>query len=83
MASGIYAIAHIGHLKLYVGEASCIKNVWPSLLAQLDNGIYPNTTVQTVWDLEGGKRRFTFHTWKDLANQEIIGLEKAEEDFSI
>jgi hypothetical protein len=36
-----------------------------------------------VWDLEGGKRRFTFHTWKDLANQEIIGLEKAEEDFSI
>ena len=83
MASGIYAIAHIGHLKLYVGETSGIKNVWPPLLAQLDNGTYPNATLQKVWNLEGGKRRFTFHTWKDLANQEIIGLETAEDDASI
>lgn len=83
MASGIYAVAHIGHLKLFIGDASRIKNIWPSLLAQLDNGTYPNIALQTVWNLEGGKRRFTFHTWKDLANQEIIGLNSATDDPSV
>jgi hypothetical protein len=77
MASGIYAIAHIGHLKLYVGDASRIKETWPPILAQLDGGIHPNVPLQTAWNQHGGKRRFTFHTRKDLAAMpEIIGLDR-------
>lgn len=77
MASGIYAIVHIGHLKLYVDDASRIKDTWPSLLAQLDGGIYPNIPLQTAWNQYKGKRHFTFHTRKDLAAMtEIIGLEQ-------
>ena len=77
MPSGIYAVAHIGHLKLYVGDASRLKSTWSPLLAQLNSGTYPNTALQTVWNAEGGKRYFTFHTRKDLAQeQEIIGIEQ-------
>lgn len=79
MASGIYAVAHIGHLKLYVGDASRIGSMWPPLLAQLEAGIHPNTTLQTVWNAEGGKRHFTFHTKKDLiCDRSIIGLEQLD-----
>lgn len=77
MGSGIYAVANIGHLKLYVGEASKISRNWPPILAQLNSDSYPNTTLQQVWKVEGEKRRFTFHTKQEiLANSEIIGAEK-------
>jgi hypothetical protein len=81
MASGIYAVAHIGHLKLYVGDASRIRDTWPRLLDQLNSGTYPNTVVQMVWNTEGGMRHFTFHTRKDLAQeQDIIGIEQLSSD---
>jgi hypothetical protein len=79
MASGIYAVANIGHLKLYVGEASRIGSLWPPLLAQLNAGTYPNIALQKMWNVEEGKRHFTFHTQKDLArDREIIGLEQLD-----
>ncbi|HEY9635731.1 MAG TPA: hypothetical protein V6D14_20165 [Coleofasciculaceae cyanobacterium] len=77
MASGIYAIAHIGHLKLYVCDTSKIHSNWPLILAQLNRGSYPNAKLQQVWNTEGGKRYFTFHTRKELeCDREIVGLEK-------
>ncbi len=77
MASGIYAIAHIGHLKLYVCDSSHLQKTWPLILAQLNSGTHPNTALQETWNAEGGKRHFTFHTKKDLVNnQEIIEIEK-------
>ncbi len=81
MASGIYAVAHIGHLKLYVSDASRLNSTWPLLLAQLNSGTYPNTDLQKIWNEEEGKRHFTFHTRKDLAqDREIIGIEKLTSD---
>jgi len=77
MASGIYAVAHIGHLKLYVGDASCLHSSWPLLMAQLNSGTYPNTDLQKMWNEQAGKRHFTFHTRKDLVEEpEIIGIEQ-------
>lgn len=77
MASGLYAIAHIGHLRLFIGDASRIRSAWLPVLAQLDSGTYPNTTLQTVWNKEGSKRYFTFHLRKDIINDlEIIGIEQ-------
>ncbi|HEY9652918.1 MAG TPA: hypothetical protein V6C95_19835 [Coleofasciculaceae cyanobacterium] len=77
MASKIYAIAHIGRLKLYVGDASCISSHWPSLLAMLNNGTYPNAAVQAEWNSIGGKRYFSFHTEQDLlGRQDIVGIEQ-------
>lgn len=77
MASGIYAIAHVGHMKLYIGDASCIKSSWPPIMAQLNSGIHPNAALQQVWNQAGGKRCFTFHTYQDLiSKREIIGIEQ-------
>ncbi|HAA32870.1 MAG TPA: hypothetical protein DCE56_40600 [Cyanobacteria bacterium UBA8553] len=82
MPSGIYAVAHIGNLKLYVSDASRLHSTWPLLLAQLNSGTYPNTTLQTVWNAEGGKRHFTFHTRKDLAQEyDIIGIEQLTSEY--
>jgi hypothetical protein len=80
MGSGIYAIAHIGHLRLYVCDTTNLHRTWSQILAQLDSGTHPNTVLQEVWNTEGGKRYFTFHTKKDLVNdQEIIEIEKLVE----
>lgn len=77
MASQIYAIAHIGRLKLYVGDASYISSHWPSLLAMLSTGTYPNAAVQAEWNSIGGKRYFSFHTEQDLLEQqEVVGIEQ-------
>ncbi len=77
MASGIYAVVHIGQLKLYVCEASRVHKDWPPLLAQLTTGTHPNAALQQAWNQEGEKRYFTFHTRKDLeADREILGIEK-------
>lgn len=76
MASGIYAIVHIGQLKLYVCEATQLRINWPPILAQLDSGTHPNVALQQMWHTEGGKRNFTFHTRQDLeSDREIIGIE--------
>ena len=77
MAFDIYAVAHIGHLKFYICEANKIHSTWPPLFAQLNTGTYPNAMLQKVWNEQGGKRYFTFHTRKELeSDQEIFGLEK-------
>ncbi|MBD2102298.1 hypothetical protein [Leptolyngbya sp. FACHB-261] len=81
MASGVYALAHIGHLRLYVGDASAIKKLWPLLLEQLNSGTYPNAALLDAWNREGDKRRFSFHTLKDIAtDRAIIGIERLLEE---
>lgn len=77
MASGIYAIAHIGHLKLYIGDASRLNSLWPPLLAQLTSGTYPNAALQAAWNTGGDKRHFSFHTRQDLVGHpEIVRIEQ-------
>ncbi|NWF62592.1 MAG: hypothetical protein HXY43_26000 [Fischerella sp.] len=77
MASGIYAIAHIGHLKLYVGEVNRLSKVWPPMLAQLNSGTYPHPQLQQVWNSEGNKRHFTFHTKTEIiGDKDILGIEE-------
>ncbi|NEO99335.1 MAG: hypothetical protein F6K58_11760 [Symploca sp. SIO2E9] len=81
MASGIYAIAHIGNLRLYVCDASKIKQKWPQLLTQFNSGNYPHALLQQAWNDQGGKRRFSFHTYKDIADDtEIINIEQLAQD---
>ncbi len=81
MASGIYAVVHIGQLKVYVCEAGAIHRNWPVLLAQLTQGTHPNAELQQAWNQEGGKRYFTFHTRKDLeSDREILEIEKLTEE---
>jgi hypothetical protein len=80
MTSEIYAVANIGRLKLFVGDVSNIKVVWPPQLAILNHGNHPNTVLQEEWNREGKKRRFTFHTRAEIAgNREIIGIEQLEQ----
>lgn len=77
MASKIYAIAHIGRLKLYIGDASCLSSHWPPLLAMLSTGTYPNAAVQAEWNTIGGKRYFSFHAEQDiLGRRDIVGIEQ-------
>jgi hypothetical protein len=79
MTSGIYAIANIGRLKLFVSDASKVKEKWPPLLAILESGKHPNTVLQEEWNQEANQRRFTFHTRREIAaNPEIIGIEQLE-----
>jgi len=81
MASGIYAIAHIGRFKLYVGEVSKISKIWPVILAQLDSGTYPHAELQEAWNAQSNKRHFSFHTQKELIGHwEILGIEKLAKD---
>ncbi len=80
MTSKIYAIANIGHLKLFVGDTSNLKVVWPPQLAILNSGNHPHAALQEEWNRVGEKRRFTFHTHKEIAgNREIIGIEQLEQ----
>ncbi len=81
MTSGIYAIVHIGHLKLYVSDASTLQRAWPSLLAQLESGSYPDTLVQAVWNQAGKQRRFTFHTLQEITHDPtVLGTEQLIKD---
>lgn len=74
MASGIYAVVHIGDKKLFVSDVSHLSAIWPTVLAQLNNGTHPNREIQDVWQRERGKRHFSFHLKQDLIeNPDIIG----------
>jgi len=80
MTSEIYAVAHIGRLKLFVSDVSNIKVAWPQQLALLNSGNHPHAALQEEWNREGDNRRFTFHTRKELVgNREIIGIEQLEQ----
>jgi hypothetical protein len=77
MASGIYAILHVGYLKLYVCDTSNIHAKWLPILEQLNCGTYPHTMLQKVWNQLGGKRHFTFHVYQEIAgDQQIINIEQ-------
>jgi hypothetical protein len=77
MTSGIYAIAHIGNLKLYVGECNKLSQKWPPILSQLHHGTYPHSLLQQAWNTEGDKRYFTFHIKEEIiGDPEIVGVEE-------
>lgn len=72
----IYAIAHIGNKKLFVGDASQISILWPHLLTQLNSGLHPNRELQTLWNQQANQRYFSFHVKEDLLDDpEIIGID--------
>lgn len=62
MASGIYAVANFGVIRMYVGEVKHLKTRWPKMIRQLEQGAFPDATIQTAWNQCNGERRFTFHT---------------------
>lgn len=72
MASGIFALANIGSVRLYVGEAHHLKTRWPQIMARLEQGQFADQTVQAAWQRSAGERRFTFHTAQDIKQDESI-----------
>ncbi len=66
MASGIFAVANIGSVRLYVGEVHQLKSRWAEILVQLEKGTFADSVVQEAWVSARGDRRFSFHTAKDL-----------------
>jgi hypothetical protein len=72
MAAGIYAVANIGTLKLYVGEVRHLKTRWPKMVAQLEQGTFPDSATQEAWNVAKGDRRFTFHTAADIQADPLI-----------
>lgn len=62
MASGIYAVANFGSIQLYVGEVKQMKIRWPQMMAQLEQGQFPEPDIQREWLAHRSDRRFTFHT---------------------
>ena len=79
MDYGIYAIANIGRLKVFVGDVHSIKVNWPRMLEMLNSGKYPHAALQQEWQKSGQQRHFTFHTKKEIAgDREIIGIEQIQ-----
>ncbi len=79
--SGIFAIAHIGPYKIYVGETSQLKQRWAGLMHLLDRGHYPDAAVQQAWTEQQGDRHFSFRTAQDIArNPDVIGLGQFVDD---
>ena len=66
MASEIYAVANFGTIRLYVGQVKHLKTRWPKMLEQLEQGRFPEPTIQSEWAKHKGERRFTFHTPKEI-----------------
>ncbi|MBF1989881.1 hypothetical protein [Fischerella thermalis] len=47
------------------------------MLVQLNSGTFPHAMLQQVWDIEGGKRHFSFHTKAEIiSDQDILGIEE-------
>lgn len=69
MPSGIYAVANFGTVRMYVGEVRHLKTRWPKMLMQLEQGIFPDTTIQAEWIAHRGDRRFTFHTPAEIRSE--------------
>lgn len=77
MSSGIFAVANIGKLKLYVGEVHHLKPRWQSIMMQLMQGQYPDLRLQQAWQEAGDQRKFTFHTAKEISeNTQILGRQQ-------
>ncbi|NEP19697.1 MAG: hypothetical protein F6J97_22875 [Leptolyngbya sp. SIO4C1] len=74
MKSGIFAVAHIGQLRLYVGEVQHLRTRWPIMMGQLAAGTYPDSRIQQSWNSVEGERRFTFHTAQEIKqDSQILG----------
>ncbi len=72
MASGIFAVANIGPVRLYVGEAHHIKTRWPQILSLLEQGQFTDAVVQHAWNTTAGDRRFSFHTAQDIDSEDTL-----------
>ncbi|MFE4106922.1 hypothetical protein [Almyronema epifaneia] len=83
MKSGIYAVANIGALRLYLGETHQLKARWQPVLTQLSQGQYADTALQAEWIKQRGDRHFTFHTATDLvAATDLLGREQLLNDLA-
>lgn len=69
MASGIYAVANFGSIRVYVGEVKHLKTRWPKMLGQLERGVFPDPTIQAEWNRHKGNRRFSFHTTDEIKSE--------------
>lgn len=82
MASGIFAVANIGAVRLYIGEVKHIKTRWPKILGQLEQGTFADPAVQQAWQMSRGDRRFSFHTGKEIeADAALWGRRQFFHDF--
>lgn len=72
MASGIFAVANIGSVRLYIGEVHQLQHRWAKIMAQLEEGTFADPVVQRAWQAVQGDRRFSFHTAKDINSDEAI-----------
>ena len=72
MASGIFAVANIGSVRLYVGECHHLKTRWNEMRAQLDQGTFTDPAVQQAWTAVQGDRHFSFHTAQDITDDRTI-----------
>ena len=81
MASGIFAVANIGTVRLYVGEVHQLKTRWAKMMAQLEEGTFADPVVQEAWQAVQGDRRFSFHTAKDIdSDRDIRGRKRFLKD---
>jgi hypothetical protein len=84
MKSGIFAVANIGNLKLYVGEIHHLQTRWRLLMMLFINGKFPHSQLQAAWNQSGEERKFTFHTANEIAqNQQILGKKQFFADVEI
>ena len=84
MKSGIFAVVNIGNLKLYVGETHHLQARWRLLMMLFINGKFPHSQLQAAWNQHGEERKFTFHTAKEIAeNQQILGKKQFLADVEI
>lgn len=72
MTSGIFAIANIGSVRLYVGQVHHLKTRWPQIVGQLEQGTFGDPVVQKAWQKTQGDRRFSFHTATDIHSDKAI-----------
>ncbi|MEO1590337.1 MAG: hypothetical protein AAFU71_03480 [Cyanobacteria bacterium J06632_22] len=81
MKSGIFAVANIGQYRVYVGETHHLKTRWPQLMQQLSQGNFPSVRLQRAWQESGQDRRFTFHTAKQIVeDNNILGYKQFLKD---
>ncbi|MGB6298726.1 MAG: hypothetical protein WBF90_21445 [Rivularia sp. (in: cyanobacteria)] len=84
MKSGIFAVANIGNLKLYVGETHHLQTRWKLLMMLFINGKFPHSQLQAAWNQSGEERKFTFHTANEIAqNQQIHGKKQFFADIEV
>lgn len=81
MSSGIFAVANIGKYRLYVGETHQLKERWAKMMVMFAQGKFPSKTLQAAWQESGQERRFTFHTAKQMSeDQDMFGYRQFLKD---